>query len=110
MSTTTRWVPGEKQGCIFAGASNRTADSLNACVILLAMEEGWEDHPPAVHQELKALAQATHGWCDEDDDSQWLSDEVRTAEEWLNEHVAPEGWAFQFDDGFYLWEIDEEEA
>lgn len=109
MTTPTRWLPGEQHGCIFAGASNRTADNLNACVILLAMENGWESGPAAFHQELKVLAQNTHGWCDEPDDSQWLSDEARSAEEWLNEHVAPEGWSFEFDDGFYLCKIDEED-
>ncbi len=105
---TTRWEPGENAGCIFAGSSNRTADDLNGCVILLAMENGWECNEVNSQQELRELAQVT-GWCEDPDDSQWLSDEARQAEEWLNEHLAPEGWSFTFDDGFYLQEIEEDE-
>jgi hypothetical protein len=97
-TTITRWT-SDRAGCIFAGSSNRTADELNASVVLLAMEQGWT---PADASELRDLVESTDGWLDSDDDSQWLSDESLAADQWLTEHIAPEGYVFHFDDGFYL--------
>ena len=97
--TITRWTT-DRTGCIFEGASVRTADELNAVVILLALNEGWA---PNYAPELRDTAEGVTGWMDDDDDAECLADESRQAEEWLNEHVAPEGHSFRFDEGFYLW-------
>jgi hypothetical protein len=100
-----RW-DADREGCIFAGSSTRTADDLNACVILLACDEGWSEHGGA-RQDAEALfRQDTRTgcyWADDPDVSEYLAEAARDAEEWLNEHIAPTGYSFSFDDGFYLW-------
>lgn len=105
----TRWTP-DRTGCIFAGASNRTADELNACVIDLAFDEGWKLDSAEVEAELRTLVENTDGWLDDADDSQWLTDEARSAQDWLNEHIAPEGHYFTFDEGFYLYVSEDEDV
>jgi len=103
-----RWTPS-RAGCIFAGSSHRTADDLNACVILLACDEGWSDHDGArvVAEDLFKQDEPTGCyWADDSDNSEWLSSGALAAEEWLNEHVAPEGYWFEFDDGFYLTNVE----
>lgn len=102
-ATPTRWT-AESAGCIFAGASHRTADELCAAVILLALDEGWD---PADATDLRTVAESADGWLDNADDAQWLGDESYQAEAWLNEHVAPEGYVFTFDEGFMLYAEDD---
>jgi hypothetical protein len=101
-----RWT-ADRAGCIFAGSSNRSADDLSAAVILLACDEGWSDHDGA-RQDAEALyaQDAPNGvyWSDDGGEgSQALSEGADAAADWLNEHIAPEGYWFRFDDGFYLW-------
>jgi len=107
-----RWT-ADRAGCIFAGSSNRSADDLSAAVILLACDEGWSDHDGA-RQDAEALyaQDAPNGvyWSDDGGEgSQLLSEGADAAADWLNEHVAPEGYWFRFDDGFYLWGDDPDE-
>lgn len=91
-------ITAADEGCWFAGASSRTADELNACVVLAAMRYGWT---PDDASELRTLAESTDGWADDPDDGQWLSDAGWQAMEYLDS-VAPDGYAFTFDDGFYM--------
>jgi hypothetical protein len=56
---------------------------------------------------LFALAQDVDGWAD-GDDGEWLSEGADDACSWMNENVAPEGFVFTFDEGFYLYAEDED--
>lgn len=98
-----RW-PADKAGTIYEGASVRTADELNATVILLAAENGW-DHGGARPIAEKLLGQETNTgvlWCEDSDDSESLTEAAQEACDWLTEYVAPEGYSFAFDEGFEL--------
>lgn len=83
-------------GLRFAGASNRTADELNVAVIGAALEYGWE---PDDKTDLEALD--ADGWFDDPDLAEYAADSATRAETYLN-GIAPDGYFFGFDDGFYL--------
>lgn len=94
----TRW-PESKAGTIYEGSSVRTADQLNACVVLLAAEEGW-DHDGArpIAEKLDSVGR----WFDDPDDSEALTEAADKAIDWLSENVAPEGYFFALSDGLVL--------
>jgi hypothetical protein len=92
----TSWRPDDA-GCIFKGSPVRTADELHAAVIQLAASEGWTEAG-----EGAVLAWYTVGWRRDPYETDLLSEAAMHAQKWLNEHVAPEGFVFVFDDGFYL--------
>lgn len=99
-----RWT-ASRAGCIWAGASTRTADELNALTINLACDEGWDSHDGARHDAEALLAQDSPTgvlWASDPDVSEWLSEGAQNALEYLNAEVAPEGHRFEFDDGLYL--------
>lgn len=105
-----RWN-ADRAGCIYQGSSTRSADELNVLVVQLAAENGWW-----VDEETRALCAAlwrieSHSgvlWFEDSDDSDAITDAARDAADWLNERIAPEGYVFEFDDGFYLWaDVDE---
>ncbi len=100
-NSIVRW-DSSRAGCIFNGSSTRTADELNADVVLLALGEGWVD------DDAKELARKFYDlptnvrWFDDQEDSETMSFFSDEAVDWLNEFIAPEGFWFEFDDGFYL--------
>ena len=76
-----------------------------AQVIEIARDRGWED---AEAIDLAARHLASMGPSTEPgltvDEHEMLTSAADDAEEWLNEHVAPEGYAFGWHDGeFFLW-------
>lgn len=91
-------ITSEHEGCWFAGASHRTADELSALIILAARDYGRQTDP-----ELITLAESVRGWCDDEDGSagNWLHEQADAATEYLN-GLAPDGYVFLLDDGFYL--------
>lgn len=83
-------------GCWLAGASSRTADELNVAVIDAALSYGWAPDDKANLANLDP-----DGWFDDPDTAQTASDAATEAESYLN-GIAPTGYRFGFDDGFYL--------
>jgi hypothetical protein len=80
-------------GCWVDGGRGRYA---RARVIEIALDCGWEDSEAteivARYPELS------------EDQQDALGDVVNNAEQYLNEHVAPEGFSFGWHDGeFFLW-------
>lgn len=104
-----RWSP-ERAGCIYAGANTRTADELNALTIKLAVDEGWDDRDARIDADEVLAQYAPHGvlWSDDPELSEAVAESAERAVGWLTEHVAPEGYVFEFDDGLYLWPEDDE--
>lgn len=94
--TTKPVITADMAGCWFAGASNRTADELNVAVIDAALTYGWA---PEDRVTLETLS--PDGWFDDPDLAEMASDAALDAESYL-QAIAPEGYAFGFDDGFYL--------
>ena len=97
-----------------AGASNRTADELASvfiddvvCIIRGLKVDGQPIHMedqshiviPADVQAAMADADA-HGWCDNADNGQLLSDFIHTAESWLGDF----GMMVVWDDGYNIYD------
>ncbi len=105
------WVNRLLAGCIFEGSAVRTADELNASVILLALDQGWQgdvaNGDPADRDALFGLAQDTNGWADDADDSDRLAEASANAVEWMNGEpsIVPAGYALSFDDGLYCSKV-----
>lgn len=105
MTTVTRWTAADTGTILNA---SRTSDELNADVILLACYAGWDSHGGA-RTDAEALydqepsAGGTYS-ADDLDLAESLSEGATEALAWLNEHVAPEGHYFTFDDGLMLYE------
>lgn len=94
--TATAITP-DMAGCWFNGASSRTDNELHVAVIDAALHWGWA---PEDKESLAALN--PNGWPDDPDlFAEVASLAASDAEEYLN-GIAPEGYAFGFDDGFYL--------
>lgn len=104
-----RWS-ADRAGCLFEGSSTRSADELNMLVVELAADNGWPATDKATREHLHELSERlwrieSHSgvlWFEDPDDSDAIADAARDAADWLNEHIAPEGYVFEFDDGFYL--------
>lgn len=93
-------------GCWFEGAASRTADELNVAVIHAALDRGWE---PEDASDLAALT--VDGWFAEPteetgyvSDGEYASDAAIRACDYLT-GIAPSGYYFHFEDGFYLTAI-----
>lgn len=105
----TRWT-AERIGMILEGSSTRTADDLHAAVILLAVGEGWDTPDGAEIDARDLYAQdAPRGvyWAQDVELGDALAEGAELATMWLDEHIAPEGYGFVFDDGFLLLPLDE---
>jgi hypothetical protein len=90
-------------GRIFEGSAARTGDELNAAVVLLALDRGWQPTPSECwHRSPDALrrtVRAVSGWFDNGDDSDALHAVADSAVEWLGEHATPAGHVIVWDDG-----------
>ena len=89
-------ITPDMAGCWFAGASSRTADELCVAVIHAALEYGWAPDDKA---DLETLS--VDGWFESGEESAFVSDDATRAEDYLNS-IAPKGYSFGFDEGFYL--------
>lgn len=105
-------ITAEMTGCWFSGASHRTADELNLAVIDCALGRDW--NPDDKETLALVVLPENSGWFDSGDDSEIASNAAREACDYLNS-LAPNGYMFGFDDGFYLlavceWEMYEPDA
>lgn len=100
---TPEWAEAH-EGCWFEGASLRTADELNAAILSEAVAVGFDAPQDAVE-----ISERVDGWLDDPDDAEWLTEQADRAIDFLN-GLLPDGWAFQLDDGLYLWRIDEDDT
>jgi hypothetical protein len=97
--TQPRLITPDDAGCWFSGSASRSADELNQAVIDAALDQGMP-----MEADLRAEYDAVEwegSWCADSDDSQWLSELGTEACDYLNS-LAPDGYVFYFDDGFYL--------
>lgn len=97
---------------IRAGASNRTADELasvfiyDAAALTASAEvigDCYDSHnDPRIPDEIHAAMDDAdeHGWCEDPDNSEILSDFIATAEGWLAEHSLYAHW----DDGLVIYD------
>lgn len=87
-------------GCWVAGRHGHYA---MPGVIEIALAYGWAD------EQASGIAQRYPDLSESDQDA--LSDTVDDAEQWLNSHVAPQGFSFGWHDGeFFLWSDSEWEG
>lgn len=91
-------------GCYVDGSLGQYA---GAHMVERATELGWRDEHSSdlAHRHMAAMGPSTAPTLT-DAEFDELADATESAESWLNEHVAPAGYAFGWDDGgFYLWSI-----
>lgn len=108
---TTVMVEPLPVGRIFEGSAVRTGDELNAAVVLLALDRGWQPTPGECwHRSPDALrrtVRAVSGWFDNGDDSDALLAVADSAVQWLDEHAVPPGHVIVWDDGLDVLPADE---
>jgi hypothetical protein len=93
---SARVTPADS-GCWVAGHHGHYA---SAIVIETALNYGWHDTQAA------EIAARYPELTEHEQDV--LNDVVNDAEQWLNEHIAPEGYSFGWHDGeFFLWTTEE---
>lgn len=100
--TTITMATASDAGCWIDGHWGQYA---NARLCEIALENGWNpDHRG--FSEMVARKLASIGPSDievSEDDEEVIDNATDAAEEWLNDHVAPEGYAFGWFDGeFFL--------
>jgi hypothetical protein len=108
VSTTIKADPADA-GCWIDGHWGQYGP---ACLVDIAVTHGWTD--PTDDVAKRHLAEAGHVETLDPitpDEFEALMDASNDAEAWLNDNVAPEGFAFGWHDGeFFLWDTDTWEA
>jgi len=97
--TQPRLITPDMSGCWLAGSSNRSADELNHAVILIALEYGM----PQSEDDARIMAglEWEGSWLVDGPDAQAIYEIADDALQYL-QSLAPDGYVFYFDDGFYL--------
>jgi hypothetical protein len=96
-------------GTILEGSALRTDAELSVAVMRYAFEKGMPVVDKALpNPSMYEFDTADKSAVDESDEAaiEWFQEDLNvladTAREWLNEHVAPNGFEFDWDDGLIL--------
>jgi hypothetical protein len=99
-------------GTILEGSTVRNSDELDLEIIRYAFEKGMPAPDASAFVGEFDLADKSAAESDDATALEWFADDLNImadkAVEWLNENVAPSGFAFEFMDGLVLSTVSEE--